>query len=97
MFWKWIQGCSGPVPGFADNNNNNIPIQDYVHADDHTLSTYEMTPDIHKGVTTWSKGKMYGTAARYLFKSISGSSPCWEKRRPEIRLFSQATILVRQI
>ena len=44
MFWKWIQGCSGPVPGFADNSNNNIPIQDYVHADDHTLSTYEMTP-----------------------------------------------------
>ena len=24
--------------------NNNIPIQDYVHPDDHTKPTYEMTP-----------------------------------------------------
>ena len=24
--------------------NNNSPIQDYVHPDDHTQTTYEMTP-----------------------------------------------------
>ena len=40
----WIPGCSSPVPGFADNNNNNSPIQDYIHADDHTTSTYKMNP-----------------------------------------------------
>jgi len=42
MFRKRNPGCSRPVPAFADNNNS--PIQDYVHPDDHTLSTYEMTP-----------------------------------------------------
>ena len=26
--------------------NNNSPIQDYVHADDHTQPTYEMTPGL---------------------------------------------------
>ena len=26
--------------------NNNSPIQDYVHADDHTQPSYEMTPGI---------------------------------------------------
>ena len=25
-------------------NNNNIPIQDYVHPDDHTQPTYETSP-----------------------------------------------------
>ena len=25
-------------------NNNNIPIQDYVHLDDHTQPTYETSP-----------------------------------------------------
>ena len=27
-----------------DHNNNNSPIQDYIHADDHTTSTYKMNP-----------------------------------------------------
>ena len=26
--------------------NNNSPLQDYVHPDDHTQSTYEMTPGL---------------------------------------------------
>ena len=26
------------------NDNNNVLIQDYVHPDDHTYPTYEMTP-----------------------------------------------------
>ena len=41
MSRKRIPGCSRPFPGYADNNSS---IQDYVHADGSTLSTYEMTP-----------------------------------------------------
>ena len=34
-------GCRTSV-----NANNNSPIQDYVHPDDHTQPTYEMTPGL---------------------------------------------------
>ena len=41
------------------NNNNNSPIQDHVHPDDHTQPTYEITPGF-KPFTT--KNLLYVTS-----------------------------------
>ena len=41
-----LKMTTAPVVETSVTDNNNSPIEDYVHPDDHTYPTYEMTPGL---------------------------------------------------